>query len=95
MDLGGWLASFRIGHLSETISVLTRSSSSELRDAILEIENADPQRVPKGLLPFLARVAWDSPASPDLSKFLSARKRGLSVRDSLFDCQKHTSEQNW
>ena len=69
--------------LSEVISALVRSSTQELCEAILEIEDADHTRLPDGLLTLLARVAWDSPASPDPVRVLSACQRGVDLRDAL------------
>jgi len=78
----GWPTA-AVAHLSATISSLVRSSSEDLREAIIEIEIADKTRVPEGLIALLMRAAWDAPAAPDLVQVMRARNQGANLRDGL------------
>ena len=80
-----------LARLSETISTLAHSSTPELCEAIIEIENANRSKLPKGLLTLLARVASDAPAAPDLIKVANARKRGRTLREALLEGTQNAS----
>jgi hypothetical protein len=80
----GW-PSEMMTRFSELATAAARSSPSDLCEAILEIENTDARHLPEGILTALSRGIWDQPSAPDVIKVSDALKRGVPLRDALFE----------